>query len=179
MSISLATRRAYLQERLAKVQRDRRAVLDRLRWLDVEEVKLRTIFGNAFPGEDFGPPQVPWEELSYNEQLTVHFIAHRGRVRQLGLVAQRYAMDTGDILTENAFTVRLSRLKDKGVLQRCVYGWSVAESYLEKALLAPTAPRDEELPPNLAALNRKLKKPMQLSLHSWRSLKGSGVGGGT
>ena len=83
---------------------------------------------------------MPWIALTYKERMTAHFVCRRGVVKRLRDVTLIYAKVTGEVITPDAFAMRISRLHLKGVLVRRGDGWRIAQEYAEDARKQPTPP---------------------------------------
>ena len=123
----------YLRLQLASLHYEKSVFRRRIYEMDVEEARLAAVWTKAYPGQAFRPA-VTWDSLTDCEKQTTHFIAVRGNVRKVRSQVREYMLETGDVVTPEAWAVRLSRLKDKGVLDRDGRGWRICSYLLADAL---------------------------------------------
>lgn len=143
----------HMRYRLLAVRKEKDNLLYKLYQLEAREEELADTFRRAFPDTEFEPPPSTWEDLSDRERVTLHFLARRGHVRRVAEVIQGYRLETGDDVSDVGFRMRLSRLREKRVVERGFHGWSVAPHIFAVALNPPKQPVVVETDPG-AALKR-------------------------
>lgn len=157
--------------RLGAIRHQKHDTLRKLRELEIQEEELANTFRRAFPGSAFEPPAANWEDLTDGERVMAHFIARRGHIRRIRDLLGIYAIDTGEFLTEAAFHIRLSQLRQKGALQRGHHGWSVSPELLEVARNPPVKPlpRRKGVARGLERLNERMATtPPKARRPAWR-----------
>lgn len=132
------TLKQHLRIRLTVLREEKDRLLTQLRIKEIDEEQVQQEFLSAFPGEVL-VAAVPFDELSAIERRVVQFVARRGRIKRVASLRVVFQGEYGVGLTQAAFLITLTRLREKGVLSRSGNGWMVEPDYLVRA--------QEPLPP--------------------------------